>query len=128
MRYHKMFKTWEIDIYNNTKRSWSKPKLIKLKYHKWGSTRGYHFICGYFSLWIAKYMCDECQDTGITQILVDKDVETENGPEAIQYYTEDSCQECCEHGEYDHGICGLCGADCLDDLAGAAEAYYEGDR
>jgi hypothetical protein len=41
--------------------------------------------------------CDTCLDT----------YETVNG---------DSCQECCEHGEYDHGLCGICGADCLDDL------------
>lgn len=55
------------------------------------------------------YSCLECRDTG----------ETSKG---------DGCQNCCEHGEYDHGICYGCGKDCLDDLVGAAEAACEGDR
>ena len=53
--------------------------------------------------------CELCQDTG----------ELENG---------DACAECCEHGDYDHGICGFCGEDCYESLAGAAEYYYEGER
>lgn len=50
--------------------------------------------------------CEDCQDTG----------ELENG---------EFCQECCEHGDYDHGICGSCGADCYDDLAGRAYDSYK---
>lgn len=38
------------------------------------------------------------------------------------------CQECCEHGEYDHGHCLLCGLDCTERLVGIAEAAYEGER
>lgn len=41
---------------------------------------------------------------------------------------DDKCQECCPHDEYDHGMCLVCDKDCTDDLVGAAEAYYEGDR
>jgi hypothetical protein len=41
---------------------------------------------------------------------------------------DDKCQECCQHDEHDHGHCLGCGKDCTDDLVGAAEAYFEGDR
>ena len=40
----------------------------------------------------------------------------------------ETCQECCPHDEFDHGICLACDKDCTDDLAGRAESYYEGDR
>lgn len=40
----------------------------------------------------------------------------------------DRCQICCEHNEHDHGICLDCDADITDNLVGAAEAAYEGDR
>lgn len=40
----------------------------------------------------------------------------------------DECQECCPHDEFDHGHCLCCGKDCTDNLVGAAEAYFEGDR
>lgn len=38
------------------------------------------------------------------------------------------CQECCPHDEYDHGICLDCEKDCTDDLVGAAESAFEGER
>lgn len=38
------------------------------------------------------------------------------------------CQECCPHDEHDHGICLDCEKDLTDDLAGAAEYAFEGDR
>lgn len=44
------------------------------------------------------------------------------------YGESESCPKCCEHGDYDHGICGLCGEDCTDDLVGAAESAFEGER
>jgi hypothetical protein len=54
------------------------------------------------------YLCLECSNTG-------------------ELDTGKSCQECCEHGDYDHGICGMCDKDCLDDLIGKAEYLYERD-
>jgi hypothetical protein len=36
--------------------------------------------------------------------------------------------EDCEHGDYDHGICGHCGSDQTEWLAGIAEDRFEGDR
>lgn len=36
--------------------------------------------------------------------------------------------EPCEHNEHDHGICLDCGKDITDNLVGAAEARFEGDR
>jgi len=39
-----------------------------------------------------------------------------------------SNEEECIHWEHDHGICMECGEDILDDLVGAAEAHFEGDR
>lgn len=53
--------------------------------------------------------CFKCKDSG----------ELDNG---------DTCQDCCEHGEYDHGICYNCDKDCIDDLVTAAEYESEGER
>ena len=36
--------------------------------------------------------------------------------------------EDCEHGDYDHGICGNCGSDQTEWLAGIAEDRFEGER
>jgi hypothetical protein len=38
------------------------------------------------------------------------------------------CETCCEHGDFDHAICGICGKDCTNMLAGQAEDAWEGDR
>lgn len=48
-----------------------------------------------------------------------------DGSEDCGDYT---CQECCPHGEHDHGICLDCGKDRLDELVCAAEYAFEGDR
>ena len=37
-------------------------------------------------------------------------------------------EEECIHWEHDHGVCMECGEDITESLAGAAEAYFEGDR
>jgi hypothetical protein len=41
---------------------------------------------------------------------------------------DDKCQECCPHDEHDHGHCLGCDKDITDDLVGAAESYFEGER
>lgn len=41
---------------------------------------------------------------------------------------DSGCQDCCPHDEHDHGICMDCGKDRTDDLVGAAESYFEGER
>ncbi len=68
-----------------------------------------HVIFGRLSVSFGEYACMQCLDTG-------------------QAASGDSCVQCCEHGDYDHGICGICGADCYDSLVGAAEYAYEGER
>lgn len=40
----------------------------------------------------------------------------------------EACEEHCEHGDYDHGICGNCGSDQTEWLAGIAEDRFEGER
>lgn len=66
-------------------------------------------------------VCKQCNDTGeyATTIINHKG-------ESRQ--TTISCQGCCEHGDYDHGICGICYKDCYEDLVGQSESAYEGDR
>lgn len=56
------------------------------------------------------FKCDNCADTG-SLIVVKHDGST----------TEESCQQCCEHAEHDHGICLDCGQDNYEDIA--ARAY-----
>lgn len=67
--------------------------------------------------------CDKCEDTG--EILVAVIAQKADGTR-VERREIISCSECCEHGDYDSGICGNCGADCWDDLTGRAEAYAEG--
>lgn len=90
-----------ISFTKHAKLPWNRLKVSK-HYPRIGKPYAYSFGWGRFSLWIERDLCG-CR------------------------WTED-CQDCCEHGDYDHGICGICGKDCLDDLIGAAEYYYEGDR
>lgn len=40
----------------------------------------------------------------------------------------ETCSECCEHVETDHGICSDCESDVTDMLVGRAEDAFEGDR
>jgi hypothetical protein len=35
-------------------------------------------------------------------------------------YMQAYCSDCCEHGEFDHGICMDCGLDCTEEMAAAA--------
>ena len=47
---------------------------------------------------------------------------------ACDHDETESCQDCCQHEEHDHGICLYCEADITDNLVSKAEAYWEGDR
>lgn len=70
-----------------------------------------------------KYSCDKCQDTG------EYEARVWHTYKRGEFRTENViCEECCEHGEYDHGICGYCDADCTDNLTGQAEDAFEGER
>lgn len=55
---------------------------------------------------VSDILCHDCSDTG----------QADNG---------DSCEECCEHREHDHGTCLDCGKDRTSDLAGEAEFHAE---
>lgn len=91
-----------ISFTKHAKLPWNSIKHGSVRTNPWGKPYAYHLGWGRFSLWLEQDTCG-CG------------------------FAED-CQECCEHGEYDHGICLDCGKDCLDDLVGMAEDYYEGDR
>jgi hypothetical protein len=60
------------------------------------------------------FSCDNCSDTGsliVVHTKLDGSVQT----------SDETCQQCCEHNEHDHGICVDCGKDNYEDIA--ARAY-----
>lgn len=70
---------------------------------------------------MTKHSCEFCGDYGFYEI----EIRHSNG---VITKSEEDCQACCDHGDYDHGICGICGKDCYDDLVGQAEYAFEGER
>lgn len=40
--------------------------------------------------------------------------------DCLQCSYDQTCQECCEHNEHDHGICIDCGKDNYENMASAA--------
>lgn len=104
MRFYREYSsnTRFIDINTSARRSW-----LDFKVFKRGEST--HIVWGRLSVHWGAFDCVLCRDTG----------ELPSG---------DWCEHCCEHGEYDHGICYTCGKDCLDDLIGQAEYYFEGER
>lgn len=42
--------------------------------------------------------------------------------------SDDVCEECCDHSDTDGGYCLICDTDQTENMCGAAESYYEGDR
>ena len=60
-----------------------------------------------------KFYCEHCNDTGEVEI---------NAHNPVAVYRTEPCQECCEHGDYDHGSCLDCGKDCTAVAAGSFRA------
>ena len=100
---------WFISLNTHARAPWSTIKVYPRNLHD-GLARlrrkSTHIVWGRLSLRYGEFECSECRDTG----------ELPSGS---------VCSACCEHGEYDHGICYDCGTDCTDELIAEAEYRYE---